>query len=868
MPGSAHGYNVIDHNQINPELGGEDGFRTLARLAKQHGLGWIQDIVPNHMAYSPLNPLLFDLFEQGEASRYWSYFDIDWESPYPGLEGRVIAPFLGSLYGEVLERGEISLSYGEDGFRLSCYQMHFPLRVESYRTVLELRLQELERQLGRDDPDMLKLLGVLYTLEGLDREQEWETRLDKTGFIKRMLWELYRDVPAMRRYLDTTVAEFNTGGGGGYDLLNELHWQQVYRLSYWKVAGEEINYRRFFSVNDLICLRVEKQEVFDHSHQLLFSLVEEGLIDGVRVDHIDGLHEPGDYQLRLRERLGERPLFVEKILHDGEQMPDHWVCDGTTGYESLVAVDRLFADPRGVERLQRHYRGFAGIRESVEALLARAKRRFIADHMSGDIENLVRYIKRLLSTDRRAIDITNRSLETALSEVMVHFPVYRSYTTVQLNRDADHGYVKRAVETARAHLPDYGYELDYIEQQLLLSFPDEADEESRTHWSDMVQRFQQFTGPLMAKGLEDTVMYGYAPLLSANEVGGDPEILSSSVRRFHDFAQALSPSTMTTSSTHDTKRGEDTRLRIAMISHLPEQWEQLSRQWRDENRRYKQRVARAPAPDANDEYMIYQLLLALVPAEGRFPDELRERLQRYLEKALREAKRHTSWVQINQAYEQAAGRFLDRVLDQLLDVPESSAGSDTAPGPFVHTSRQLAATVQHYSDSLMHARTVLRMLMPGVPDTYRGSETLDLTLVDPDNRRPVDFGRNAELLESFDAGAADLSTDARKLGRVATLLRLRKRYAALLSSSVYTPLSVEGSGSARVLAFGRGESCELVAVVLLSPVTEPVEVLINGIDAGVSYRGTDASVETVSSSSGTVPVVLSMDDPAAVFERV
>ena len=295
-PGSMHGYDVLDHNEINPELGGREALKSLVARAHRHGLGWIQDVVPNHMAYSPQNPMLIDLFENGASSRYRDYFDIEWQTPSQAMAGRVFAPFLGDLYGEVLNRGELSLEYDESGFAIRYYQMRFPLRIESYRDVLIRRLGELEARLGREHPDALKLLGALYTIESLQNERDAAARGDKVGFVKRMLWELDQGSKPVHAYLQASLADFNgtPGDPDSFTPLNELHWKQVYRLAYWKVASEEINYRRFFSINDLICLRIEAREVFEHAHELLFELVEDGTIDGLRVDHIDGLYEPGE----------------------------------------------------------------------------------------------------------------------------------------------------------------------------------------------------------------------------------------------------------------------------------------------------------------------------------------------------------------------------------------------------------------------------------------------------------------------------------------------------------------------------------------------------------------------------------------------
>ncbi|MFP4550271.1 MAG: malto-oligosyltrehalose synthase [Spirochaetales bacterium] len=829
-PGSRHGYDVINPNEINPELGGREGFDALIQAAHQHGLGWIQDVVPNHMAYSPENALLYDLFENGEHSEYWDFFDIEWNSPFEGMERRVIAPFLGRLFGQVLEDGELSLSYDENGFRLNYYEMRFPLRIESYRFVLANDLPTIERELGRDHPDMLKLLGVMYTLESLAEESDRETRLDKNGFVKRMLWELYRDSEVIKRYVDQAIDTVNgrPSDPESYAGLNDLHWRQVYRLAFWKVAGEEINYRRFFSVNDLICMRVEDHAVFEYTHRLLFELVDEGSIDGLRIDHIDGLYEPGAYLERLRERIGEKPIYVEKILHHDESLPPHWPVQGTTGYDALHAVDSLFVEQEANKRILRHYRSFSGIRAEFAQLLAEHKRRFVQQNMTGDVENVARYMKRVVGHDRHGIDITNRSLSRALTEVMVHFPVYRSYVTDQFHRDRDRDYIRDAVAKARRALPEYGYELDYIESFLLLSYDEHVTAEVQQRWGDVVLRFQQFTGPAMAKGLEDTLMYGFAPLLVANEVGGNPMLLGADPSDFYAFAKRLEreyPESMTASSTHDTKRGEDTRMRLAAISHHFDEWVRLTKQWRTANRRFKVKVDGVPSPDPNDEYFIYQTMTSLVEPGG-VEEALRERLGDYLLKSLREAKRHTGWLSPDERYEKAALSFLGRLLDQLVNRDSEFAEQ------FIRYVERVVAT----ADELLVARAVLRLTMPGVPDTYQGTELYDLTLVDPDNRRPVDYERRKSLLASVgpavDQRLAGLDSDRRhrkgpasslpargeqaKFAAVHLLLQLRRLRPELFVEGEFEPVAVEGPEHRSYVAFTRGDQ-ELLVVVRCAP---------------------------------------------------
>ena len=828
QPGSGHGYDVVDHGEINPELGGRSGLDDLLGEAHRHGLGWIQDMVPNHMAYSPENPLLVDLFENGEHSRFRGFFDVDWETPYQSMAGRLIAPFLGDLYGQVLDRGELTLEYGEAGFAIRYYEKRFPLRVETYRDVLTRRLVRLEARLGREHPDMLKLLGVLYTLESLPDERDPAARADKVAFAKRMLWELYRGSGDVRSYLTRTVDDFNgtPGDSDSYSALNELHWKQVYRLAYWKVASEEINYRRFFSINDLICLRVEDEPVFEYSHRLLFELVEAGMIDGLRIDHIDGLYEPGTYLRRLRERVGDRPIYVEKILHPGEELPSHWPVDGTTGYDTLNLLNGLFIDSGNARRVRSFYRSLTGVREDFESALFERKRLILTSQMAGDLDNLARYMRRVVGDDRYGIDITAPSLKRALAEVMVHLPVYRTYVTDRINRSRDVEYVKTALAKARRRLPYHDYELDYIETFLLLSYDEHVPDDTRRRWGDVVLRFQQFTGPLMAKGLEDTLMYAYVPLASVNEVGGSPEVLGCEARVFHAAMRRLAdvyPRSMTASSTHDTKRGEDTRLRINTIAANIDEWSGAVRGWRTANRRLRRRVGGAIAPDANDEYLVYQTLLGVMPPDGTVDDELRGRVRDYTIKALREAKRHTDWTSPDEAYEQATLSFLSGVLDRL------AGGGDE----FADSFRAFVAGVRAEWESSVVAHQVVRLTAPGVPDVYRGSEAVDQSLVDPDNRRPVDWSARASMRERIepwlaprldliglgrhadlpDASGFDLAT--RKLAVMSLVLNARRALPDLFSGG-YTPLSVSGLSPDRAIAFARsGDGDRTMATVAL-----------------------------------------------------
>lgn len=840
--GSTHGYDVLDHNEINPELGGRDAFESLIAVLHDHDMGWIQDMVPNHMAYTPNNPLLVDLFENGRASMYRDFFDIDWKTPFPGMEDRVFAPFLGGLFGAVLEGGELSLGYDTAGFAIHYYDKRFPLRIETYPTVLYRRLGELERRLGRENPDMLKLLGALYTLESLENEEDRSTRYDKVGFVKRMLWELHEGNEYVRTYLKQCVEDFNgtPGQPESFNALDELHWKQVYRLSFWKVASEEINYRRFFSINDLICLRVEDQRVFDHTHELLFELVDAGAIDGLRIDHIDGLYEPGAYLERLRDRIGDRPIFVEKILHRGERLPSHWAVDGTTGYEALNEINGLFIDTSSARRVRTHYRSFGGMQEEYQTALWKRKRMMVSEHMAGDLDNLARYMRRAVGHDRHGIDITTPSLKRALAEVMVHLPVYRTYVTGQINRGQDSQYLKQALKAARKQLPNHGYEIDYIETFLLLSYRDNVTEELRRRWGDVVLRFQQFTGPLMAKGLEDTLMYAFVPLVSVNEVGGDPERIGLTAREFHEFARGSDRRrSMVATMTHDTKRGEDTRIRIDVISQRFDDWVRATKEWRAANRPARKRVRGSFAPDANDQYLIYQTLVGMLPADGTVTDELRRRVEDYVLKAIREAKRHTGWTNPNEAYEEATRRFVGHLFDDLA----GSADSPNSTGGFAGSFRRFLGKITPTADSASLAQVAIKLTIPGVPDTYQGSELLQYSLVDPDNRRPVPYDRcrtvfasvnefvesRLSLVAGTPTGCPEMDSDQptgpelsacsveeQKMAITVLLLRLRRAEPELFVNGDYLPLGTTGASGESLIAHARRDQATGRALIVVA----------------------------------------------------
>mgnify|MGYP005846508563 CR=1 FL=1 len=819
VKGSSHGYDVVDQNCVNPEIGGEVSLVSLIDNARQLGLGWLQDIVPNHMAFNHDNELLCDILEKGQRSTYASYFDIDWEHAYENIKGRVLAPFLGRFYGESLEKGELRVKYGPEGLSISYFDLSFPIAIASYGMILAYGLKNLKERLGEEHTDYVKLLGILYVLRTLASDEKSDEADNQVRFVKRMLWELYSSNSEVRSFLEENLRTFNgvPGREESFGLLDNLLSRQVFRLSFWKVATKEINYRRFFNINSLISLKVENQDVFDHCHNLIFRFVEEGRFTGLRVDHVDGLYNPKEYLNRIHSRIPMCKLFVEKILAPQENLPEDWPVYGSTGYDFANYVGRLFCKKRNEKTLTRIYSNFTGTRSNFRTLLEDKKRLIILEHMAGDINNLAQELKTLASRDRHGSDITLYGLRRTLTEVMVAFPVYRTYITQDTYSDIDREVVEWAMNRASENNPGLLPELDFMRKVLLLECPDYSNDTQRAEWTNFVMKFQQFTGPLMAKALEDTVFYNYNRLISLNEVGGDPRWFGCSIEEFHKFVSRrmrLWPFCLNATSTHDTKRGEDARARISVLSEIPTEWETHLKRWNKLNAPKKVRIAKKDVPDRNDEYFLYQALIGAFPSvEADYPAFL-ARMRSYVVKTVREAKVHTAWIKPDLEYEHACLTFLEAIL-------EPSKDND-----FLMSFRKFVDRVSHFGMLNSLSQTVLKISAPGVPDFYQGSELWDLNLVDPDNRRPVNFGQRYRILKdlrkayrgdirSLLRGLLDSPQDGRiKLFVIWRGLQLRSLYPQLFTRGTYNRLECFGSRKRNVVAFARqhGEDRSLTVV--------------------------------------------------------
>ncbi|MFH1808155.1 MAG: malto-oligosyltrehalose synthase, partial [Pseudomonadota bacterium] len=739
-PGSTHGYDVVELNEIRDELGGLEAARALSATLRERGMRWLQDLVPNHQAYHGSNRTLMNVLELGPHSRFYRHFDILWEHPYENIRGRVLAPFLGDFYSRCLERGELRLGFDQGGLWVHYYDFRLPLSLRSYATVLSLDLERIASGFTR--PGLLKLSALIEFVRDLDAEIARRPEFDFSGFVKEVLWELYQGDAAIRAHVDANLCAFN-GEAGEHapgELLDRLLGEQYFRLSYWKVGTEELNYRRFFSINDLISLRLEEREVFDVTHRLILDLVREGTVQGLRIDHVDGLYDPTTYLERLREACPEAYIVVEKILEPGERLPADWPIAGTTGYDFCDAVTALLCDHRAAEALERVQRSLTKQTRSVRELAHDNKRLIVERHMAGDVDNLALLLKETTNRSREGNDLTMYAVRRALVEILIAFPVYRTYVSPRRLDEDDRRLIERVIEDCAQAVPHFGNELRLIGSFIERLFAGTLAEEEQRDWLHFVMRLQQYTGPLMAKGVEDTTFYQYNRLLARNEVGSDPALLGHDVAAFHAFNQRRLdswPLAMSTLSTHDTKRGEDTRARIAAIADDVPAWQGFATAWNKLNRRHKRKLGAELAPSASDELHLYQTLLGVLPFDGVDAADLRPRVQAYMLKAAREAKRDTSWLKPSQAYEDALAHFITQILD-------AEQGAE-----FLSSFLPYARTIAWRGICNSLTQTLLKHLSPGVPDLYQGAELWELNLVDPDNRGAVDFAQRQQLLDAL-----------------------------------------------------------------------------------------------------------------------
>jgi len=804
--GSAHGYDVVKHHEINPELGGIDGLNLLIGMIKSKKMGWIQDIVPNHMAYDGANRILNDILENGKSSKYFDFFDVDWEHPYESIRGKILAPFLDKFYAVCLENGELFLQYNENGLSVKYYDLSFPLKIDTYPMVLTHKFHRLK--LEKDNPDYTKFLGVLYILKTLPTAVEDSTeRLDQIGFIKHIIWELYTKNEAIKKFIDNTIRIFNGNpeDPASFTLLDELLSSQMFRLSYWKVASQEINYKRFFNVNGLISLKMDNKITMDYTHKLIYRFVSEGKIDGLRIDHIDGIYDPHLYIKRLREKTGRIYIVVEKILETDEVLPSNWNVNGTTGYDFLNYTNGVFCRTDNEKQFAKIYSRFTGITETPDTLGVYNKRLIIERHITGEIDNLTRILKKLSGNYRYGSDLTFTGLKSAIRELMVNFPVYRTYINTESTTVSDRKYIQTAIDRAKEQKPELIFELEFIQKILYQKTEKFLSEEDSNQWLNFVMKFQQYSGPLMAKGIEDTLFYIYNRLLSLNEVGSSLDHFGIELGKFHSFFLRRAkkfPSSMNTLSTHDTKRGEDIRARLNVLSEIPREWDKAVRTWSNLNRKKKKKVEGVPVPSKNEEYFIYQTLIGALPYDIAELSPFTERVKSYIIKASREAKVSTGWIKPDEKYEEALLSFVEKLL---VLSPQNS---------FYRELTDFQKRIAFYGIFNSLSQTLIKTTSPGVPDFYQGTELWDLNFVDPDNRRNVDYDTRKAYLDyiigkedfadDLIAELLDNMQDGRiKLFLIYRTMKFRRENPRIFERGEYIPLEVFGKYSNNIIAFAR-----------------------------------------------------------------
>jgi (1->4)-alpha-D-glucan 1-alpha-D-glucosylmutase len=864
-PGSKHGYDITEHGALNPELGTGEDYESFASEIRKNGMGQILDIVPNHMSIaSSENALWADVLENGPSSPFARYFDIDWRPVKKQLQDKIIIPILGEQFGRVLEDQGLRVVFDSGGFFIEYYSHRLPLEPKTYTFLLGYRIEELEEELGGESPHMQELLSIITALKNLPPLTEKNAvkvteRLREKEIIKRRLMALQEECPEFRAYLEANVTLFNGSrhDGESFDLLEELLGAQVYRLAYWRVATEEINYRRFFDINDLAAIRMEDPEVFRDTHSLVFRLIGEGMVTGLRVDHPDGLQRPNDYFRRLQrecfvhlclgrmdpgekdaeleeriralydQRLQEQPglrmpfyIVGEKILLGAERLPRDWPVFGTTGYVFMNSAGGAFVRTENLKAFDAIYSRFIKAGTNYSETLFRKKKLIMESTMASEINVLAHSLSLISESDRHFRDFTLNSLTDAVVEVIASFPVYRTYVDGPDINDRDRRYMEMAVSKARRKRLDLDPSIfDFIRDVLTLNYPEGSEERTRKQWLEFTMKFQQLTGPVMAKGLEDTVFYTFNRLVSLNEVGGSPERFGTTVEAFH--GQNLEkikdrPHTLNATSTHDSKRCEDVRARISVLSEIPHIWKEHLTRWARMNRRKKTLLHGLPAPDRNEEYLFYQTLLGAWPHGGPMPEEAHgeftQRISDYMLKAAREAKANTTWINPNAEYEEALIRFVREVLS-----------SKRFLGDFMPLARRVSDMGIFNSLS----QTLLKITSPGVPDFYQGTELWNLSLVDPDNRRHVDYPLMSWLIEELKGlertgGEGELAREllrVREDGRIKLYLTykalsFRNRHSDLFLNGRYIPIQAEGAGAEHIIAFVRSNSGASVITVV------------------------------------------------------
>ena len=849
--GSVHGYDIVDHSSLNPELGTTQDFDRLVDTLHQHGMGLILDIVPNHMGIMGSdNAWWLDVLENGESSLYASFFDIDWHPIKEELHGKVLIPALADHYGAVLESGDLKLAFREDRGEFDiCYHSHrFPIDPKEYPRILRPSSEIVAARLGAENPDVIEFQSLITAFSHLPGRYEFndarraERNRDKE-IHKRRLAELCQRSPEIVASIATTTNAINGNPAdpASFEELHELIKAQTFRLANWRVASDDINYRRFFDTNDLAGISVENEAVFEATHQLVLALVSQGKVDGLRIDHPDGLYDPKQYLERLHSRIvsaSDSPadpyVVIEKILTGSERLSTEWPIAGTTGYDFSNLVNGLFIDTAARSRIDRIYSNFVGYRSDVSEIAYRCRKLIVRLALVSELNVLATRLTRIALAKRRTCDFTLNNLRDILTEVVANFPVYRTYVSPAGVSATDDGYIRAAIAAAKLESPaDDPSVFDFVEKVLLTSIAKDQDQPYRQSVTAFAMKFQQFTSPVMAKGLEDTAFYRYNRLVSLNDVGSELHRFGTNAAEFHRANRLRLrswPRTMLATSTHDSKRSEDVRARINVLSEMAGPWRLSLKKWSSFNLQFKSVVRDEPAPSRNDEYLIYQTLIGIWPAQGTMsPGEsecIRERLDNYMLKAMREAKENTSWVNRNAQYEEAVSKFIRSILVQ------------DSENPFLNDFEAFQQRVSRLGVWNSLSQTLLKLSSPGIPDIYQGNEIWDFSLVDPDNRRAVDYIRRRKALQTMNElqnpSFTDIANDLTKKpgdGRIKMFLiwkalSVRQQHPDLFDKGEYLQLTVRGKKASHAVAFARRQAATTLVIV----VPRLVGKLLDGMD--------------------------------------
>ncbi len=813
VEGSAHGYDVINPLKINPEIGTEKDFESLVEKLHEKGMGWVQDIVPNHMAFSPDNPWIYDILEKGKNSEWYDFFDILNDHPDENLNQKLMLPFFGKPLRKLIEDKELKISFDEDGFKLNYFDNQYPLSVPAYP-----KLMEAEKSV-HIPVSVAAFLNAGRNIKNFDE-------------LRKKLFVEYSDSVQTKSYIDECLHTANNDSERLQEIIDTLY----YYPSFWKDTETKINYRRFFTINGLICLNIQNEQVFETTHKLIANWIRKGWIDGLRIDHIDGLFNPGEYLQKLRELAGEETyILVEKILEKDEQIPADWPVEGTTGYDFLGIVNNLLTNSEKGPFFYEYYNEWIDKTDDFDDVFYKKNRFILYNRLKGELDNLARECISLGSVLK--LDIDGEKIKKAIGEFLVFCPVYKIYRSPSKFTGHEKNEVTEIIEKAAEKNPELEEPLNMLKNLFLLNHPESGYESPR------IDRFfrhcMQFTGPLMAKGIEDTAFYSYNPFIGHNEVGDSPGYFGIRTDTFHHYMKERLekyPLTMNAISTHDTKRGEDARARLNVLSDVPEAWMAATKEWYELNRALKQFDDGKEIPTPNDEYLIYQVLCAHLPMDVRIDESFKGRLEAYLVKAMREAKVNSSWSDPDEYYEKETIGFVRKILSSESKFPDS-------------LKRFMEEIIPHGITNSI-AQIILKNTVPGVPDTFQGTETWNLSFVDPDNRREVDFEKLSAnlgwLIKNYEKDAAGLAESLwqqpldGQLKQWMSWLTLNERiqYPELFQEGDYTPLKVSGKYKKHIIAFSRkfGDQ-HLIIVLPLNTASLPAN--SNWEDTQVEFSETD-----------------------------